>query len=128
MTTKDEVRAAIRGTSTSNPFSRDRLLPITMFNFIFGREPDNLEHARRLVDEGAVLLDVRTEGEFAQGHVEGARNIPVQALPTRLHELPGKDHPIVVHCRSGARSASAAQMLRRAGWHNIHDIGGLPPW
>jgi phage shock protein E len=99
-----------------------------MFNFLFGQAPANLEHARTLLDQGAILLDVRTEGEFAEGHVEGALNIPVQVLAQRLHELPSKDHPIVVHCRSGGRSASATALLLRAGWRHVHDIGGLPPW
>jgi phage shock protein E len=99
-----------------------------MFNFLFGHGPNNLEHARTLLDEGAVLLDVRTEHEFAERHIEGALNIPVQALANRLRELPSKNHPIVVHCRSGGRSAKAAALLRRAGWHDVHDIGGFPPW
>jgi phage shock protein E len=98
-----------------------------MFNFIFGRGRD-LESARRLVDEGATLLDVRSEAEFAEQHVKGALNIPVQSLAQRLHELPPKTHPIVVHCRSGMRSATAAGLLRQAGWTTVHDIGGLPPW
>jgi phage shock protein E len=99
-----------------------------MLDFIFGRQPNDLRHARSLVDAGAVLLDVRSEGEFTERHVDGALNIPLQALAARLHELPGKDEPIVVHCRSGMRSASAADLLRRAGWRNVHDIGGFPPW
>ena len=98
-----------------------------MFNLIFGRGRD-LDGARRLVDEGAVLLDVRSEGEFAEAHVAGALNIPVQSLARRLHELPPKHHPIVVHCRSGMRSATAASLLRQAGWSTVVDIGGLPPW
>ena len=98
-----------------------------MFGFMFGRRR-NLEAARRLIDEGALLLDVRTEDEFAERHVGGALNIPVQTLPGRLGELPPKHHPIVVHCRSGMRSATAADLLREAGWTCVHDIGGYPPW
>ncbi len=98
-----------------------------MFDFLFGRGRD-LAGARRLVDEGALLLDVRSESEFAERHVRGALNIPVQALAQRLHELPAKQHPIVVHCRSGMRSATAADLLRKAGWTRVHDIGGYPPW
>jgi phage shock protein E len=98
-----------------------------MFDFIFGRGR-KLQAARRLVDDGALLLDVRTENEFAEQHVRGALNIPVQSLAQRLRELPEKQHPIVVHCRSGMRSATAADLLRKAGWTNVHDIGGYPPW
>jgi phage shock protein E len=98
-----------------------------MFGFLFGRRR-NLEASRRLIDEGALLLDVRTEDEFAERHVDGALNIPVQALAGRLHELPPRQHPIIVHCRSGMRSAKAADLLRKAGWTRVHDIGGYPPW
>jgi phage shock protein E len=98
-----------------------------MLSLIFGRRRD-LDGARRLIDEGALLLDVRTQSEFAERHVRGALNIPVQSLAQRLHELPSRQHPIVVHCRSGMRSASAADLLRKAGWSRVHDIGGYPPW
>jgi phage shock protein E len=98
-----------------------------MLRRLFGRGRA-LDGARRLVDEGALLLDVRGEDEFAERHIAGALNIPVQSLAQRLRELPEKQHPIVVHCRSGMRSATAADLLRKAGWTNVHDIGGFPPW
>ncbi|MCC6995380.1 MAG: rhodanese-like domain-containing protein, partial [Deltaproteobacteria bacterium] len=71
--------------------------------------------ARALVAQGALLLDVRTAGEFAGGHIEGALNIPVQELGQRLGELGDKARPIVVYCRSGKRSSRAASMLKGAG-------------
>jgi phage shock protein E len=98
-----------------------------MLDLIFGRRR-KLAGARRLIDEGALLLDVRSESEFAERHIRGALNIPVQSLAQRLQELPAKEHPIVVHCRSGIRSATAADLLRKAGWSHVHDIGGYPPW
>ena len=58
-----------------------------------------VEEARRLVESGARLVDVRTPGEFAAGHLPGAINIPVQDLERRLHELGPKQAPIVVYCR-----------------------------
>jgi phage shock protein E len=83
----------------------------------------SLHPGRRLVAEGALLLDVRTPAEFASGHVAGATNIPVQELPARLGEL--RDAPrVVVYCRSGARSAAAAQMLRSRG-HDVLDVGPM---
>jgi rhodanese-related sulfurtransferase len=84
--------------------------------------------ARRLVAEGALLLDVRTTGEFAAGHVPGAVNIPVQDLPDRIAGLVEGTRPIVVYCRSGMRSAQAAGMLRRAGHPAVHDLGGMSNW
>lgn len=62
-----------------------------------------------------VLVDVRTPAEYAEAHAEGAINIPVQELPRRMGELQ-RSRPVVVYCRSGARSAAAATMLRSAGY------------
>lgn len=84
------------------------------------------EKARALVEAGAFLLDVRTPEEFAEGHVEGATNIPVDALAERLADVP-KDHDVVVYCRSGGRSARAASLLREAGYQ-VHDLGGMDAW
>jgi len=92
-----------------------------MFSF-FSRNTSN-EEARRRVAAGAVLLDVRTSGEFSEGHLEGARNIPVQDLANRLNELPeGAD--VVVYCRSGGRSAVASQILKGRG-HRVLDAGPM---
>jgi predicted CxxxxCH...CXXCH cytochrome family protein len=87
-----------------------------------------VQEARALFDRGALLLDVRTPGEFDSGHVHGAVNIPVQSLAQRLGELPSTDQPIVVYCHSGGRSASAASMLRQAGWTDVRDVGPMPHW
>ena len=57
---------------------------------------------------GAVLLDVRTKVEYADGHIEGSVNIPLDELETIGRVVPDKGTPIFVHCLSGARSASAA--------------------
>lgn len=92
-----------------------------MFSSLFGNKPTH--EGRKLVAEGAILLDVRTPGEFQEGHVEGARNIPVQELGTRLREIP-KGASVVVYCRSGGRSAMAAQMLRAQG-HSVLDVGPM---
>lgn len=89
---------------------------------------DPSAEAHRLVEAGALLLDVRTPAEFAAGHVAGAVNIPVQELRERLAELPAKEQPVVVYCRSGARSASATAMLREAGHTAIHDLGPMSAW
>jgi rhodanese-related sulfurtransferase len=90
---------------------------------MFKRQPSR---HRELVREGALLLDVRTPEEFAGGHVPEAVNIPVDQLPARLAEV-GARKKIVVYCRSGARSARAAAVLRAAG-HEVHDIGGMSSW
>lgn len=83
--------------------------------------------ARELVKNGATLLDVRTPGEFSSGHIEGAKLIPVQELGGRVEEVGPKDKPVVVYCRSGARSSAAAAMLAKAGYE-VHDLGGMGNW
>lgn len=83
--------------------------------------------ARALVAEGALLVDVRSPGEFAGGHLPNARNIPVDALGARIGEL-NADQVIVVYCRSGARSANAARLLRAEGFGQVHDLGGMGRW
>lgn len=82
---------------------------------------------RELVKNGALLLDVRTPEEFREQHIPGATNIPVDQLPARLGELGPTSRKIVVHCRSGARSARAAGVLRQAGY-DVHDFGGIGSW
>ena len=82
------------------------------------------DSARQLVANGALLLDVRTPGEFAGGHIEGALNIPVQELGARVSEVGPKSRPVVVYCRSGGRSCAAAGILSQAGYEVV-DVGGM---
>lgn len=82
--------------------------------------------ARRLVGAGATLLDVRSPEEFGAGHLQGAINVPVQVLAGRMGEL-SKGRKVVVYCRSGARSASAAGLLERAGY-DVYDLGPMHAW
>lgn len=74
-----------------------------------------------------VLIDVRTAEEFASGHIDGAVNIPVEALGSRLSEVP-RDMPVVVYCRSGRRSATAAELLAQASYTQVYDLGGIQTW
>jgi phage shock protein E len=74
------------------------------------------------------LLDVRTPAEFAEGHVPGAVNIPVQALESRAGEVP-TDREVVVYCASGARATRAARMLAERGYGDVHEMtGSLMAW
>ena len=75
--------------------------------------------------ESALVVDVRSPGEFASGHVEGAVNIPVQELGRRLDECGAKDRPIILYCHSGMRAASAQSTLKRAGFSNVVNAGTM---
>lgn len=90
-----------------------------------GRRVDGAK-ARELVKAGAVLVDVRSPGEFAGGALPGARNIPVDQIGARVGELKGAK-TVVVYCRSGGRSASAAGVLAQAGIE-AYDLGPLTAW
>lgn len=87
------------------------------------------DEAQALVKQGALLLDVRTTGEFAGGHLGGALNIPVQELEEKLASVPAKkDQPVVIYCHSGRRSAAAAEMLKKAGYTKVFDLGAMSNW
>lgn len=87
------------------------------------------EYQSNFVDTSAahLLVDVRTPEEFATGHIAGAVNIPLDTLESRLGEVP-KDTPIVLYCRTGNRSAQAADLLEGAGYSDIRDLGGILDW
>lgn len=105
-------------------------LALVVLYFLFGRGGGSLTgpEARKLVAEGAALVDVRTPEEFASGHIDGAANIPLSQVEKRLKEFGPKNKPIVVYCRSGSRSASAARTLKAAGYEQVHDLGGMGRW
>ena len=84
--------------------------------------------AHAAMDAGGVLVDVRTDGEFAQGHLPGAKNIPVQDLPARADEVGDKSKPVVVYCRSGQRSARAKRLLEEAGYEQVINLGPMSAW
>jgi len=77
------------------------------------------------IDAGARVIDVRTSGEYRGGGYPGAINIPLDELPKRIDRLRPLDKPIVVYCASGARSAQAAGLLKKAGFTDVINGGGL---
>lgn len=79
------------------------------------------------VDEGAQLVDVRQDYEWAAGRIDGAVHIPLEQLPGRAGEL-DRDRPIIFQCRSGARSSFATQAFREAGYEAFNLAGGLEAW
>lgn len=84
--------------------------------------------AHRWVEAGATLVDVRSPQEFAAGHLPQAKNIPVQELDRRAKELGDRGKPLVVYCRSGARSASAKGSLVAQGFTQVLDLGPMSAW
>ena len=89
------------------------------------------EEAKALMnsEEGYVILDVRTQEEYDQGHIPGAILIPDYEISTKAEKvLTDKDQLILVYCRSGRRSKLAAEALVELGYTNIKEFGGIIDW
>ncbi|WP_456457701.1 rhodanese-like domain-containing protein [Reichenbachiella sp.] len=80
--------------------------------FGFGKRKEQMKEALR---NGAIIVDVRTPGEFMGGHVDGSENIPLGSISSQLSKLKAKGKPVVFCCASGMRSGSAASQARSAG-------------
>ena len=75
-----------------------------------------------------IILDVRTPGEYRDGHIPGARLIPLDELPNRLQDVP-KEEKVYVICRSGNRSSQAVRLLRDKGFGNVYNVtSGMNGW
>lgn len=83
----------------------------------------NVDLVRGLVEHNAHIIDVRERGEFANGHIKNAINIPLSELRQRTNEIP-KDKPVYLHCRTGQRSYNAALALQNLGYSNVYNITG----
>ena len=70
---------------------------------------------RELLKDGAIIVDVRTSGEYRSGYVKGSRNIPLQSLSSKIKKLKKKNKVIITCCASGMRSGKAARVLRQSG-------------
>ena len=97
-----------------------------MLRGLLGKTSPDEAHA--LVAKGARLVDVRSPGEFAGGHIPGAVNIPVDQIDRRAGEIGPKEAGVVVYCASGMRSASAAGTLRKLGFSAVADLGAMSRW
>ena len=76
-------------------------------------------------EENAVLLDVRTREEFAEGHIPKSKNLPLQVIDKAGKFIDNKNVPIFVYCRSGGRSSMAQEMLKSMGYRNVKNLGGI---
>lgn len=81
---------------------------------------------RKAVQNGAMIIDVRSQKEFNKGHIEGSVNIPISYVDKMFNSIP-RDKELVVYCRSGSRSAIAARLLREQGW-TVYDVATQEDW
>ena len=110
---------------------------LIVFSLVFltactGNLTDNLSNKvdcnemKDLVEEEAILIDVRTKEEYADGHLEGSINMDSTTIMNDIEtKIPDKDTKIVVYCRSGNRSSSTLKKLKEKGYTNVYDLGSI---
>jgi len=89
------------------------------------------EEAKKMLDENdkIILIDVRSEAEFKEIHITGAILLPLNEIDDKAATiLPDKDAVILVYCRSGVRSRTAANALILMGYTHVYDMGGINSW
>ncbi len=86
--------------------------------------------AKKMMEEGAVLIDVRNPEEFASGHVKGAVNVPLEKFKVgmRLEAVPNVNDKVLVQCRSGVRAERASKILIESGYKNVYNAYGTMQW
>lgn len=93
------------------------------FSHFMGASGDKEEGS---LPDNARLIDVRTHSEFVSGHIDGAFNLPLDRFNHEIHHVvPDKDTPVILYCRSGARSGHALSVMRQMGYHQVHNGGGV---
>ncbi len=85
-----------------------------------GGKPESI---KEYMDKGAVIIDVRTVGEFQNGHIKGSKNIPLDTISSKVSEIKQLDKPVIVCCQSGMRSAQAASIMKNNGIDVINGGG-----
>jgi phage shock protein E len=74
--------------------------------------------------KGAVVIDVRTPGEYRAGHLPGTTNVPVAEIADRIAKVvPDTNQPVLLHCQSGGRSANAKAILEKQGYKTVENLG-----
>ena len=88
------------------------------------------KEAKEIIEsEDVIILDVRTQEEYNEGHIENSVLLPVNDISSKAEEiLTDKDAKILVYCRSGNRSATASKQLIKMGYTNVYDFGGIISW
>lgn len=91
-----------------------------LFDFLTGNKTEKIKDFQA---RGAVIIDVRTKGEFQQGAIRGSKNIPLQNINTQIATIKKLNKPVIVCCASGMRSGSAASILNSQGIETLNGGG-----
>lgn len=109
-----------------------KLDPVYMFSKnIVKPKKISQEEAKNLMNttKGWILLDVRSDMEYREGHIKGARTLPLESIrKERPKIIPNLDQTIFTYCKTGMRSSKAAKKLAKQGYKHIYDIGGIITW
>jgi rhodanese-related sulfurtransferase len=81
------------------------------------------DSVQEYVAKGAVIIDVRTTGEFVSGHIKGSKNIPLDTIASKIQDIKKLNQPVIACCRSGMRSAQATSVLKQNGIDTINGGG-----
>ena len=101
------------------------IMLITLITACTEAAHDQADGVKAKINSGALVLDVRTPGEYNGWHYPGALNIPLQQLEPRLDELGDRERPIIAYCTVGSRSHYAVMLLRSYGFSDVLNGGGL---
>ena len=89
---------------------------------------DDAKELKQKVQNGALLVDVRSISEYETAHIKQAIHIPINEIMNRMEEFGNKQREIVVYCRSGVRSARAQKILLNHGYMHVYNLGGMNRW
>lgn len=78
---------------------------------------------KALAEQGAIIIDVRTPAEFAKGHINKSKNIPLALLPIKIKQFKNKEAKYILCCASGMRSASAMPIFKSNGFTQVYNAG-----
>ena len=102
------------------------LLIVGLFSACSKVSDEDLKKAREAVENGALIVDVRTPKEFNEKHIQGSINLPIEEIMKGRINLP-TDKEIVLYCRTGSRSATSAKVLKEKGW-SVYDVATQSDW
>jgi len=81
------------------------------------------ESIQEFVEKGAIIIDVRSPGEFSGGHIKGSKNIPLNEISAKINEIKKLNKPVIACCASGMRSSQATSILKQNGIETINGGG-----
>ncbi|MBP3222825.1 MAG: rhodanese-like domain-containing protein [Actinomycetaceae bacterium] len=122
LTTYASITLLLAGGSSMSSCSSDNAQPSTQTSI-------SAQDVQKIIDnkEDALIIDVRTDSEYAGGHIPGAVNLSVDQIneSTASKIIPSKDKRVVVYCRTGVRAGNALKTLKDLGYTNVSTLGGI---